>query len=274
VTTRWIEVGDRVFVRRYAFLDQSVGAVLGPGGVVLVDTRASLAQAGELERDLRALTRLPVTAVVNTHGHADHAFGNAAFRPTAVWAHAGCPGFLVRTWAAQRGWLRETFPDRMAEFDGGAPDLPVRLVEDQATIDLGGRVVEVRHLGRGHTDHDVVVVVPDARVILAGDLVENGAPPSFEDAFPIDWPGAVDRLADLLTPDQNSWVVVPGHGEPAGAAFVAGQAALLHAVAGLAEDVRGGTISLPAAIRLVPFDGPAARIALERAVRQLRGELA
>ena len=62
-------------------------------------------------------------------------------------------------------------------------------------MDIGGRVLELRHLGRGHTDGDLVVLVPDAGVLLAGDLVEEGAPPSFEDSYPLEWP---ETLAALL----------------------------------------------------------------------------
>ena len=57
------------------------------------------------------------------------------------------------------------------------------------SIDLGDRVVELVHPGRGHTGGDLVVRVPDADVLLAGDLVEESAPPSYgPDCFPLDWP--------------------------------------------------------------------------------------
>ena len=81
VVTAWTEVGDRVFVTRYAFYNQNIGVVLGDKSVLLVDTRLSHRQAEEVKADLRALTTLPVGIVVNTHGHSDHCFGNHPFRP-------------------------------------------------------------------------------------------------------------------------------------------------------------------------------------------------
>ena len=81
---------DRVFVRRYAFFDQNIGVVRGDDGVLVVDTRVSHRQADEILADLRELTPLPVRAVVNTHGHNDHAFGNHRFRPAPIWGHARC----------------------------------------------------------------------------------------------------------------------------------------------------------------------------------------
>src|SRR6478609_7699654 len=93
----WTELGDRVFVRRYPFFDQNIGVVLGDGAAMLIDTRSTHAQAREILADLRELTRDPVTIVVDTHGHFDHAFGNHVFRPAAIWGHARCPAFMERT---------------------------------------------------------------------------------------------------------------------------------------------------------------------------------
>jgi len=90
-------------------------------------------------------------------------------------------------------------------------------------LDLGGRVVELRHLGPGHTPGDVVVRVPDAGVLFAGDLVEQGAPPAVgPDADVASWVGVLGRLG---TAD----VVVPGHGDPVDRAFVEAQRAELAA---------------------------------------------
>jgi hypothetical protein len=54
-------------------------------------------------------------------------------------------------------------------------------------LDLGDRQVDLRHLGRGHTDNDVVVTVPDASVLFVGDLLENAPAPGFRDSYPIAW---------------------------------------------------------------------------------------
>jgi len=79
VTDGWVEIGDRVFVRRYAFYDQNIGVVLGSGEALVIDTRSTYPQAREILADLSTLTAFPVTVVVDTHGHFDHAFGNRIF---------------------------------------------------------------------------------------------------------------------------------------------------------------------------------------------------
>ncbi len=284
----WIEVGERVFVRRYAFLDQAIGLVVGDDGVLVVDTRATLGQAQELRRDVAQVSTLPILHVVNTHGHADHAFANGAFRPAAAWAHARCPAFLRRTAADQWAWLREAHPllaDDLA-FEPGAgepgwtPDLPERLVSGSARIDLGGHSVELHYLGRGHTDHDLVLVAPDARVAFAGDLVENGAPPQFDDAFPLDWATTLRALIEAIDrpspPGVRDWVVVPGHGDPVGPGFVRDQAALLDLIASLGRAINAGQMHLEDAVELLPFatEFPElAQTAFDRTLEQLRGEL-
>ena len=83
----WVEVGDRVFVRRYEFYDQNIGVVLGRDEALVIDTRSTHVQAREILDDLRELTADPVTVVVDTHGHFDHAFGNHVFRPATIWGH-------------------------------------------------------------------------------------------------------------------------------------------------------------------------------------------
>jgi glyoxylase-like metal-dependent hydrolase (beta-lactamase superfamily II) len=85
-------------------------------------------------------------------------------------------------------------------------------------IDLGDRRVEIAHLGGGHTDGDLVVVVPDADVLFAGDLIESVGPPSFgPDSVPDEWPATLDAVIGLMT---GATLAVPGHGQPVGREFV------------------------------------------------------
>ena len=105
--------------------------------------------------------------------------------------------------------------DELAEVVLDPPD---RVFADAATLDLGGREIRLAYLGRGHTDNDIVVSIPDADVLCAGDLLENGAPPWFGDGYPMDWPATAearpgaDRRArpwsargTATTPGARSW---------------------------------------------------------------------
>jgi glyoxylase-like metal-dependent hydrolase (beta-lactamase superfamily II) len=145
---------------------------------------------------------------------------------------------------------------------------PDHLVRDHRTIRVGGRVVELRHLGRGHTDGDLVVLVADAHVLFAGDLIEEGGPPSFGDAFPLDWPATAGHVAALA-----SGPVVPGHGKVVDRAYVQRQAADLATVAAEARAAHAQGIPEDRAAKLVALPPTIAAHAIARAYAQLDGAI-
>jgi glyoxylase-like metal-dependent hydrolase (beta-lactamase superfamily II) len=274
VSDGWVEIGDKVFVRRYAFYDQNIGVVLGRAEALVIDTRSTYAQAREIQADLRELTDAPVGVVVDTHGHFDHVFGNGIFRPATIWGHERCVTFMVRTGEARKQTIAVEEPllaDDLAEIVIDPPD---RVFATHARIEVGGREVMLRYLGRGHTDHDVVVEIPGTDVVFAGDLLENGNVPFFADGYPLEWPATAASLAVRVREDGG--VVVPGHGDHGGRALADASAASLAALAELAARVDSGELTLGEAIAERPFpEHPPedARRAFERALMQIRGEL-
>jgi glyoxylase-like metal-dependent hydrolase (beta-lactamase superfamily II) len=270
MTSKWTEIGDRVFVRRYQFYDQNIVAVLGRGEALVVDTRTTPAQAREILDDLRDLGAPRVGVVVNTHGHYDHAFGNSVFRPAVIWGHERCVTMLEQTGELQRARTAGEVPGLVEELAEVVIDPPDRTFSMGATVEVGGRRVELQHLGRGHTDNDIIVLVPDAAVLCAGDLLENGAVPYFGDGFPMDWPETAQRLLALT---DAATAVVPGHGAHSDRTFAAAQMVAFREIAALALKVDAGDLDLEAALALAPWPADAAREPLERALAQLRGEL-
>jgi glyoxylase-like metal-dependent hydrolase (beta-lactamase superfamily II) len=266
----WIEIGDRVLVRRYAFLDQNIVAVLGRDEALVVDTRATDRQAREILDDLRELGAPRVGIAVNTHGHWDHVFGNRVLRPAVIWGHERCARMIARTGERQRAHVAAKYPLLAADVAAVAPDPPDRTFADRVVIDVGGRAIELAHLGRGHTDNDIVLRVPDADIVCAGDLLENGAAPWFGDAYPLDWPATVDAILQLVG---DRTVVVPGHGAHAGRHFVESSLEALRALVVLARRVTTGELDLAAAVAAAPWTAAESREPLERALAQLRGEL-
>jgi len=268
----WQEIADRVFTRRYPFLDQQIGVVLGGNDVLVVDTRASPAHARELANELRELTRDPVSIVVDTHWHWDHSFGNSIFRPAAVWGHVQAAERLRRegqaTIAEVASWYDTEQPDVATAVRETEIDPPERTFEDRATIEVGDRVVELAYHGRAHTEGDITLVVPDANVLFAGDLLEAGAAPSFGDSFPLEWPATLENALPLAT-----GVVVPGHGPIGDRAFVEGQLAAFRRLVELARSVNDGSLDLQTAMAEQLFQGPTPDDAFERALAQLRGQL-
>ena len=249
---RWVEVGDGVFARRYAELDLTAGLVVGASRALVVDTRGDAQQGAELAAAVRAVTALPLVAAI-THAHFDHCFGTGAFLPAPVYALPRCREVISTTAAAQRSEWVAHYRDRRDAATAAAlaaTDPPLPDSAAPAALDLGGRMVDLLDLGRGHTDHDLVVHVPDAGVIFAGDLVEQGAPPDFSDAVVESWPGTVTALLGLAPR-----LIVPGHGDPVGPAFVAEQRDRLAEVADLHGAVARGELGPGEATARAPYPG-------------------
>ncbi len=269
-TTGWLEVGDRVFVRRYVALDQNIGVVLGDGGALVIDTRATHVAADEILADLRRLTPLPVRVAVNTHGHWDHCFGNARFRPAPIWGHVRCAEMMLKTGERQRARIAEAIAELADDLANVVIDPPDHTFEDTATVEIepGGRSVALRYLGRGHTDNDIVVLVPGADVLFAGDLLENDATPFFGDGYPLDWPATAEAIVEIAT-----GAVVPGHGTVGDRSFAVRQMTEFRTVSELARLVHRGVMGIDTAVLRTPYPADTALEPLTRALAQLRGEL-
>lgn len=257
----WREVGDRVWVRRYESLDQTIGVIGGDTGLVVIDTRSSHRLADELRSDLAQLPG-SLAAVVNTHGHWDHAFGNARFLPAPIWGHVRCAAMIIERGEEMRIRAQSAYPSEAIGEVELTP--PTELFTESATLDIGDRQLELRFLGRGHTDNDIVVVVPDASVLFAGDLLEDAPAPGFGDSYPIDWVAAGGALLERV-----DGVVVPGHGDPFDIAFAERQVAELAVLAELAKEIASGVIGPDEAIRRSPFPAEDTGVALERARLEL-----
>jgi glyoxylase-like metal-dependent hydrolase (beta-lactamase superfamily II) len=271
--TGFAEVARDVYVLRYPVLDVNVGLVVGGEAALVVDTLSTDAQAGELLAEARRVTSLPLR-VVNTHHHFDHCFGNAAFaaQGAPIWAQEEAAALLRskgealrELWCAQWTASEPALADGMAAVTLRPPDHTVHL---ECDLDLGGRAAVLRHFGRGHTAGDLVVLVPDADAVLAGDLVEEAGPPQFDDAYPLDWP---DTLAALLPHVGAATTVVPGHGSPVGRPFVEEQHAQLTALDWLIRegDADGAPVARVAAKS--PFDLDISLVAVRRGFDQLAG---
>src|SRR5215218_1754235 len=158
--------------------DPNVGAVIGEEAVLAVDARATPTHAREWLDELRRITDKPIRYLVLTHYHAVRVLGAAAFDAQSAIAHEG-----TRRWILERGeadFESETrrFPRLFRDVES-IPGLthPNVSFTDTLRLDLGRREVELSHLGRGHTQGDVVVWLPDEEILFAGDLVEARAAP-------------------------------------------------------------------------------------------------
>ncbi|MTD59103.1 MBL fold metallo-hydrolase [Amycolatopsis pithecellobii] len=196
----WVQPDGRWWVN-------NAGAITGTGGTIVVDTCAT---AERTRRFLDAVTRATGDAAprwaVNTHHHGDHTYGNSLLPDSTVLiGHEvmraellvdpiilGCPP----VWSPVPDWGAVT------------RRVPDTVLRSELTLYTGERRVELRHPGYpAHTGGDVVVWLPEERVLYTGDLVFNGLTPltvmgSAEGAL-----RALEWLASF-----GAEHIVPGHG--------------------------------------------------------------
>jgi glyoxylase-like metal-dependent hydrolase (beta-lactamase superfamily II) len=261
----WTELAPTVFVRRHKSLDLNIGAVIAEDGVIVIDTRESHVAAGEMAQSLRRITRLPVRWVVNTHHHWDHTFGNRVFAEADIWGHDRCAEVLKTRGEAMKQQVVAVAGDDAGPIAAVEITPPTLTFSHQILVTMGGVSVDMRHLGRGHTDNDIVIVLPELGVVFAGDLVEEGDHPSFSDAFPLEWPATLEAMLPLC-----SDLVVPGHGGIVSQDFVSSQGEELRIVERLARERHAaGMSSDEAAAGSGPYSEHALKVAFARAWPQL-----
>jgi alkyl sulfatase BDS1-like metallo-beta-lactamase superfamily hydrolase len=201
----------------------NVAFAYGRGDMIAVDT--SSRQMGEMAvAAIRKITDEPVTLIVYTHGHADHAFGTTAFLEDAalrgyprprIWAHEDVTR-RFRRYGRTEGWQAhinrlqfgiETPPGLFSGALHVEPDLTYRGTQ---VLELMGEAIELHH-AMGETDDATWVWMPLRRVAMVGDLVISSLPntgnPNKVQRYTLEWAEALERIAA-----GKPRYILPGHG--------------------------------------------------------------
>lgn len=190
----------------------NTGIILTRNGVVIIDSGGSTQIAQLIVSKLRPLTKKPVIAVFNTHIHGDHWLGNAAIReayPGAqIFAHKGAIERL-KNGEADR-WLRIFMKMTKGAINGTRAVLPDHGLAGDETLVFGGMSFKVHHTGHAHTDSDIMIEVPDNRLLFTGDIVEYGRAVSSDVPADFNILGQIRAIEYALKLPVNTFV--PGHG--------------------------------------------------------------
>ena len=182
--------------------------VLGDG-VIAVDAGPSEEVGRALVDEIQKTTGKKPRDLVITHAHRDHAGGAAAFAAAGaqiVVAEKAAPGLLALLEEKARG--SGPAGNAPAPKPAGSP-LVLTVAERSLLLGNEARRAEVYYLGPGHTQGDLVVVLPADGVLISGDLAVNGVLPFLRsaDVDPRGWERILTRLASLKIEK-----MVPGHG--------------------------------------------------------------
>ena len=283
---------ENVAPKVFACLQQEPGlgfsnsGLIDRGGGLVVDTFWDLPHTREMIDHYSKAWSAPARRVVNTHYNGDHCWGNQLFPQAALIGHRRCAeSFSKENPAALQAVKNMDVSGQpglaglqrgLAPWDFSGVELkpPSVLFDDRLDIDLDGFPVEVVYVGPAHTDSDVIVHLPQDRVVFAGDIV-------FRLCSPIGWEGTYARwIAALdyiisLNPD----VVVPGLGPLCGVEGPREMKAYLEYVRQESKSFFDAGLPVAEAARRIDlgpyevWDGPERLFFnVERAYRELRGD--
>ena len=214
--------------------------IVNDNDVIVVDDHVSPAAAWVLLEEIKEVTNKPVTTVINTHFHFDHAHGNQIFAPNVqIIGHeftrrmllsnsigmplyqnyvTGLPGQIdglkkriaSEADAAAKAKLQtqlQVAENNLASQKELKPTPPNVTLATQMTLYRGSREIQIRFLGRGHTAGDVVVFLPNEKVVMTGDFLTSGLS-NMSDSYPEEWVTSLEALKKL-----DFDTVLPGHGD-------------------------------------------------------------
>jgi cyclase len=227
-----------------AFPNSNTTVIIGNRGVFVVDSCLLPSQAKLDIEQIKKWTTKPVLYVLNTHWHFDHTLGNATYLAAYPAAQIIAHRATAKTIADFNPGAIERYPQREQRFrkileSGKASDgtplsdadrkdyqeaiaglapvvaemkttvqaVPTLVFDHQMDLDLGGRMVQVRFLGKGNTAGDTVVYLPAEKILMTGDLVVSPVPYMFG-GFPVEFVTTLESLMNF-----NAQIIVPGHGD-------------------------------------------------------------
>jgi cyclase len=182
----------------------NTGFVTGPQGVISIDTCSTQRRTLAYQDAIATVTPAPVRAVINTHHHGDHTFGNCMFPGAAIVAHEN-----ARIEAIAYGQPRDLPFWDCPDWGDLILDPPFLTFTDEIALHAGDIRAEVSHVGTAaHTTNDSIIWIPQRSVLFCGDLIFNGGTPFLLMGSVA---GAIEVLENVIRP-LGARTTVPGHG--------------------------------------------------------------
>jgi glyoxylase-like metal-dependent hydrolase (beta-lactamase superfamily II) len=237
-------LSDRVAVFRTSAGSEPTNAIAirSQKGIVVVDTERSPTFAAAIRRAIENEFSGEIAYLIDTHGHADHTYGNQVFADATIIAHENAPADIEAAAERREGLVRQlragiagaTRRYESLEQDSEAAvglaqtisyyeqwanglesgfvlTLPDSTFSDTMSLDLGDLTLELVWFGNAHTNGDILIYCPEEQLLLVGDLFYSGGFPYIDSErvpYLPRWHATLDRL---LQRKEGITHVVTGH---------------------------------------------------------------
>lgn len=181
--------------------------IVGDNGVILVDAGSHKYAAKHINQSIREITDKPVTHILVTHHHSDHHMGSVYFDDATVIATENCAKHIKNEWRAMRNSMAKRSG---VDLDGIEVVVPQQTIaaEERKMMTIHGVNIELISPGVAHTDGDMIIWLPEDKVMASGDILVHMINPNFNDGHLGKWIGVVDNI--IL--NEPFTTILPGHG--------------------------------------------------------------
>ncbi|MCH8993367.1 MAG: MBL fold metallo-hydrolase [Chloroflexi bacterium] len=213
-STGLVELADGVFAYLQAgggLCVANAGLIVTKEGCIVIDALFAPSMTQAFRAEIARVTDKPVRLLINTHHHVDHTMGNALFPEARIVSHANARREQERVGAGVLELLRPRIPELVAEVEGVEQRLPDMTFADELTLHLAERTVRLLHLGTAHTIGDALVMLPEERLLFAGDVAFHQVTPLAFEGHIGGWIAVCDKVDGLEVE-----TIVPGHGPVGG----------------------------------------------------------
>jgi len=212
---RAVKINDRIYVLlgpiqhanrlNQGYMINST-VIVGDKGTVLVDSGGTDEVGRHIAAAVRRITTKPVTHVVNTHHHGDHHLGNVAFPAATLISSEMCRKMVLETGHEWLAIMERSIGRKLPRTKPMAADVTYSTGTRTETFIHGVRIVFWVPPG-SHTTGDLLVHLPDDKVLVAGDVLVSGVVPTLQDGFLKNWISTLEGMEALGVTH-----FVPGHG--------------------------------------------------------------
>lgn len=238
-----VKPADRIIVVKLG--TDAVTAIGTQKGIVVIDAGLSYSLTSKYRKLIeRELKSNDIAYLINTHVHPDHFGGNQVFKDARMIAHADVTGGITDYWknreATRSNYIKiaddydrkvkilkpgsEEWKETSAQlirYKFAANDLshprmidnPSQTFGDSLTLYSGDATIQLLYFGRAHSNSDIIIFIPELKLLMTGDLFSKGGRPAIENIHGADVNKWKSVMQWVMLRQENIDIVIGGHSE-------------------------------------------------------------